>query len=201
VSNYSNMTVDFPSRVADILSAFEATSATHGREVTLLLALAGPSITLPLERLHKSHPSHDFQSLPQLEHLTAQFDNDPFLGSHLWPQQSPGSWCYGGPLASVDGDPDSWPELRSARPLDATPMSMAILRHIRNALSHGNVYTKGIPDIDHIVFLSWISQHDRRYKYLVASPADFRIFIDNWLSLLKPVRLPTLVLSEDSPAA
>ena len=189
MSNYRSIAIDFPSRIADLLTTFEESAVAQGREVTLLLALAASAITVPIERLEKSHPSHDRSALPELADLITQLKTESFLGSQLWPGTDPKSWCFGGPLQTTEGDPDSWPELLHPESLNSDPTSWQILRHLRNALSHGNIYTRGRPDIRMIVFLSWVSF------------SDFRIFMDFWFSVLEPIHLPSCVIPELSLAA
>lgn len=201
MSSYSNMTIEFSIRIGDILTAFDAAVKDMRKEVTFLLAIADPAITIPLERLDQKHPSHHFNGFPQAAELKNYLNSTPFLASRLWPETSPSSWRYGGPLASVEGDPDSWPELTQPNPLDASVPSIKILKHIRHALSHGNVYTRGLSEISQLVFLSWNTIQDKKYMYIVCSPSDFRQFLDNWLSLLKPIHLPSFVIPEEIPDA
>ena len=196
MSNYKNMIVDFPSRIGEILVAFDSAAKDMQKEVTFLLTIADTAITIPLERIHKSHPSHEFNSFPQISTFEKSLYKDSFICSPLWPDSNPNSWCYGGPLASVEGQPDSWPEINNPIPMDTSVTSMKILRHIRNALSHGNVYTRGKHEITQLVFLSWISYTDKRYMYIICTPNDFRKFIDNWISSLKPIKLPPNIIPE-----
>lgn len=196
MSSYRNMTVEFSSRIAEILASFDTAAKDIRREVTFLLAIADPTVTIPLERLDQRHRSHGFNSFPQAAELNKYLNRVPFIKSKLWPDENPSSWCYGGPLVSVDGDPDSWPELTSPSILTKSVFSITILKHLRNALSHGNVYTRGESEITDLVFLAWISRNDTRYMYIVCSPSDFRQFLDNWISLLKPIDMPSFIIPE-----
>jgi hypothetical protein len=196
MSNYKNLTIDFPTRILEIISDYEERSILIGREVTFFLALASSAITIPLERLHPNHPSHTFEDLPELRGLRSSLEETTFLESIIWPPADPASWYYGGPLSSVNGNPEDWNELNDPKHLDFTVNTMTFLRHIRNSLSHGNIYTRGDPIITQFVFLAKKNYYDSKYMYLLSSPEDFKIFLFKWLQLLEPIALPSIANSD-----
>ena len=72
-----------------------------------------------------------------------------------------------------------------------------MLLHIRNALAHGNIFTRGNPEIEQIILLSEAGWHEQ-VRFLVVAPADFRRFLKNWLGFLRELELPEDVVSEDA---
>lgn len=72
--------------------------------------------------------------------------------------------------------------------------------HIRNALAHGNIFTRGNPEIEQIILLSERAVGTNKFNFLAVAPADFRLFLKNWLEFLRDLDLPEDVVSEDAEA-
>lgn len=202
---FMNFVSDFPERCRELLDRFDSASRLVRREVTFLLCVATPAIAVPYERLRpqpkdREHPLRDRERYVEAARKFEQMLNSPFLGSPLWPVLAE-SWCYGR-LKSIAGDPDSWPELLAPVPLSTGTIVDTVVRHLRNALSHGNIFTRGQPEIDQLVLLS--KPHLKRpdYNYLIVAPSDLRGFLANWVRLLTELRIPDGVVSEfDEEAA
>lgn len=194
---YENFIRDFPTRCYEILDKYENDARSRGREVTLMLAIATSGLVVPFERLRprtEKTPYHDRSNYTQ---AVSQFDGlleENFLGSQLW-KSDVGSWSFG-ELRDVTGDPDAWKELQDPlTPLGRYKKVNTILKHLRNALTHGNIFTRGKPDIKLIIFLSQPDPAIPRFNFLCVSLQDFRGFLKNWFMFIKELKLPTEVLS------
>lgn len=202
MSLYKIFVTDFPDRCADILARYEEQASSDDREVTLMLCIAATGVTFPLERLDADHPARDAEIHSDAARAYNQLKNKDFLDSILWPCAEPGSWEYGR-LKTVDGEPDTWPELQGKLKLTREPKVEQILRHIRNALAHANVFTQGTQAIERIVLLSNRARETPNnpkpppdWWFLQVSPDDLRRFLDNWFAFLKKLQLPAVVVSE-----
>jgi len=152
MSEYKCWITDFPQRCGQLLRRFEDTARWNGREITLLFAVASACIAIPYDRVRVSagrdvkHPLHEpddgFSNLANLLQM-------PVKSLPFWED---GSIPYGR-LASVDGQPEQWPELQSGETLGSEKQFSSLIMHVRNALAHGSVHTRGNP-IAEIVMLS-----------------------------------------------
>lgn len=192
---YQNYIDDFPRRCRDILEFARKPALFRGLEVTLVLMVASAGLVVPYERLKPDggeidHPSGDNKKFStaagQLRDLLAK----SFLSSDLW-HGSYATW-HTGKLKSVRGDPDTWDGLRSRKPLSADKTVGNILRIIRNALAHGNIFTFNSP-IEGIIFIKAnVSDHKvvRDYSFVFVGPKDFHQFLDQWFEFLTKLNIP-----------
>lgn len=199
MSNYRNFISDFPDRCGSLFRDFERPARNRGREVTLMLCAAMPSIVIPLERLtgpgkDTAHPSRDWQRFERAKTDLDELVGQDFLGSRLWPASDSRAWSFD-ELADVSDGPDSWPELRDPKPLGTKKKAGTVLWHLRNALSHGNIYSRGNPEIEQLILLSK-SRGAPRFSFIAVAPDDFKTFLSNWLTFITEVDLPAFMVSE-----
>lgn len=193
MSNYRSFVQDFPERCETLLLALEQTVPGSQYEVSSALTFAAASIVMPYERLRREcHPSKDAARYAALKKTFDNLMRERFLGSRLGPVSSAHSWCFGR-LSSIQGDPDAWPELQSPTRLDESIKTREVMFHLRNALSHGNIFTHGDP-IRRLVFLSETDYNTGVFNYIVASPPDFRQLLQRWFEFLAVDALPTYVI-------
>lgn len=183
MSSYKNFTKEFPKRCSDLLKVYPVAKWAD-REVTLMLSVASAGLTMPIERLKNKnypYPFHDRAKFPKAQ---AEFDNlisSSFLTSPLVdPTQS---WYYGA-LATVVGEPDSWQEFQNPLLLTNTKTITEVTSHIRNALAHGSIHTKGDP-ISEIIFIASEKLRSPNFYYLMVKPNDFLAFLKKWFALLE----------------
>jgi hypothetical protein len=114
--------------------------------------------------------------------------NDPFMSSCLWNEAS--STWRGGKLVSVTGDPDSWDGLRKRRPISKDKKVGTVLKVIRDALAHGNIFTLNNP-IETIIFIKANMKTDKilSYSFLSVAPQEFREFLENWFDFLNDLHI------------
>jgi hypothetical protein len=196
---FRNFVSDFPERCGELLDQFDIGTRLVRREVTFLLCIATSAIAVPYERLRPrtknwEHPLRDREQYLEAAGKFEEMLNSPFLGSRLWAAPV-GSWCYG-PLRSVDGEPDSWMELLEPFPLSTDTTVDSVVRHLRNALTHGNIFTTGQPDIDRLVLLSKPDVRQPDYNYLIVSPSDLRGFLVKWVRVLTELHIPEGLIPE-----
>jgi hypothetical protein len=153
-----------------------------------MLCVATPSIVVPLERLDgprsrpngetPGHPSRDWERFEQAKSSLDRLFDLPFRGSPLWPNTDSGSWSFG-ELSDVSNGPDSWMELVAPKHLGPDKKAKTVLLHVRNALAHGAY----------------------KFNFLAVAPADFHLFLHNWLEFLQELKLPEDMVSESSEGA
>lgn len=196
MSAYKDFVRDFPSRCLDIMRLFANAAREHDREVTLLLAMATPSVILPFERLHKdAHPSKDQTRFSDAKLMLDCELKRPCKDSRVFAGLSSGEWRYK-KLHSLQGDPDAWNLKTDCKPISEKQLG-TIIGIIRNALAHGNIWTTGKP-INTIVFVSLVSQEQRDgpFNSLQCSPEIFAEFVKHWVSFLADLKLPGDVFVE-----
>jgi hypothetical protein len=185
---YKNFVQDFPNRCMDVFKLLEKQAKNNDREVTLALMVASAGFVIPFERLRPlgeiNHPTRDREKFPDYASSLQQLMEAKFIGSELHPKKS--NW-FSGKLKSIDGDPDSWPELnKKTMPSDKTVGN--VLKTIRNALSHGNILTKDNP-ISQIIFVSVNRNTEEQtisdYSFVSVSPEDFLTFLKCWFRFLE----------------
>jgi len=210
MSNYNNFVSDFPGRCADLMKASDKIARFQKREVTLMLCVAMPSIIVPIERLkgpsmgpdgaQPGHPAGDWQRFEKAKSDLEDLFKQCFRGSALWPEASSMAWSFG-PVSDVSRALDVWDELSDPKPLGPDKRARTVIKHVRNALAHGNVFTRGTPDIDQIILLSERSERSNTFNFLAVAPRDFRAFLDNWHEFLRKIDLPIEVVSQGEGAA
>ena len=198
MSNYKNFIRDFPVRCGEILAEYQEEAEINGREVTFMLSIAAAALPIPFERLQKSpdgieHPSGDKENYPRAKSTFDNLCGQKFLGSKLW-DKDPECWQSG----EVEGEivkndpPETWAE--DVNPASSCLRVKSVLKHLRNALAHGNIFTlpDSMDEIRKIIFLNRIMcgrKFTGKYSILTVSPADFNDFLINWVNFLKDLKL------------
>lgn len=187
MSEYMNFIQDFPTRCGEILESYQKRATFQGREVTLMLSIASSGFLVPYERIRAKHPSGDASRYNKICTEIKSLFNTKFNDSSLLEDAS-GVWWFG-KLASHNGMPDDWPEMRNLQQVSNKEKTREILYHLRNALAHGNIFTMG-KKIEKIIFLSTKEQDSPQFYYLAVTPNDFSAFLTNWFKFLGDLQLP-----------
>lgn len=197
---HADFVSDFPKRCLDILDGASSLASLTGREVTLLLVVASASLLVPFERLRPDteHSAHAFgdnklfaEGAEKLQRLLAT----DFVGSVLCPSLT-NSWRFSDSVLDVSGGLDSWYSRSDLKVISASKKGRkgkaikSMLPHIRNALAHGSIYTKGKP-IEELIFVqerTAAGEDGARkrigFEVLSVSPDDFNTFIRGWIACL-----------------
>jgi len=191
------MAVDFPARCRDLLSKFYRRAQKDDREVTLMLLVATAGFVVPYERLRPRHGGDEKPAGDRRSFLDASAALDGILkqtlqdSRYLDCRECKWEWCS--PISDemwrqrgIDGA-----ESYSYR---ALPLEMSLekfLNHVRNALAHGSVFTRGYPSIDRLFLLAKPSRRAPSYDLLVGSPAAFYQFLIAWFDLLEKLPFPS----------
>ena len=118
------------------------------------------------------------------------------MSSRLWTDGS--STWFGGKLDSVTGEPDSWKGLQGSRPISKDKTVGAILGVIRDALAHGNVWTRG-DRIKEIIFVKSVTDSCEivsKFSFVSVAPDEFRNLVENWFDFLIELHIPQNVAFE-----
>lgn len=190
MAEYKNFVQDFPSRCMDLLESFEQQAQAKDREVTLTLLVASAGFVIPFERLKLpgklEHPVQDRENYPRHSKALEQLMANKFRGSELHPTERSTNW-QAGKLKSVRGSPNTWPELWENKILSEEKTVSNVLKSIRNALAHANIFTIGDP-IDKIIFVSvntnLAGNEITGYSFVSTSPEDFSYFLKAWFTFI-----------------
>jgi hypothetical protein len=201
MSVYVNFVSDFPERCQNILADYERRAVFIGREVTHMLAIAAVGLNIPFERLRNdvSHISKDRERYEAAQNQLADLRVKKFIESDLWGKE-PGSWKYG-EIPNGEGTAEEWKnrtqsvcqsdgKVTGDGGLLGLLTNDVVIRSLRNALAHGNIFTPGEREIEDIVFLSKIHQHREPYRVFVVSPPDFRRFLNRWFFFIQKIQIP-----------
>ena len=181
-----------------MLSRYFRNAETSDLEVTLLLAIAGSGLLIPYARLTESnHPSKDSSRFESAKDSINAVLQSKFVGSPLRPKSDPGSWKAGS-LNDITDSPDSW-DWSSIKPISKDKTVSPLLKILRNALAHENIFTLGSTRIESIVFVSMQVHNEPTagYNCVSVSPDDFKEFISLWLKLLAEAKIPGDVVSKE----
>ena len=190
MSAYKNYVQDFPSRCRDILKM--ATKQVHvkQREVTLTLMVASAALVVPYERLNNHAFIRDNKEFPDAAKKLESLLKKPFLEFIKLPiedESSNSSWSYGN-LPDLNGGPDTWGHKCEKCPIEQTEQTKTIIKVIRNALAHGNIYTTGDP-IKSIIFIQRNFEKDNFYRtidysFVLVTPDSFLKFLECWFDFI-----------------
>lgn len=194
---YANFIQDYPQRCKKLLESFSKNAKMKDLEVTQLLCISTSGIIVPYNRLSdKCHPAADSSRFKDAkEHFVKILDRN-FVGSELWSFHNAGSWRFS-ELKNLAGDPDSW-HLDTAKPIDDGIKISKVVKIMRNALAHGNIFTSGKPQIEMLVFLSRLGRENEHkgYNCLIVSPSDLNVFMMEWFKMLGNIKVPGEIFVE-----
>jgi hypothetical protein len=196
MTDYADFIRDFPARCGEVLELCYEQSLSNGREITLLIMTAAAAFIIPYERLRsadKEHPSLDRRNFPRAAQnldiaLGKPFHKSPFHS------ESMGSWSVG--RVHTAEPPVDLP------PLTDQTQATQVFAIMRNALAHGNLWTKpeNSKHIRGMAFLAEYKDHPHGsvvgYKYVYVSTEDFHNFLRKWFAFLKQQRIPAEVVAE-----
>jgi hypothetical protein len=183
-------------------------AADQGREVTLLLAVAAVALTVPYERLRRRdpdspycHPSRDRERFETAAQRFDAFGKASFAESELATDR--GEWSHG-VVADVDALDDPLGARIESDTIDRHTKVKDVLYVVRNALSHGNIATRG-QEIRTIRFFSsrlnaavWKPGDARPFEFYETTPAALKYLVLSWCDFLQSLNLPRLLVLDDA---
>jgi hypothetical protein len=183
MSAYDDFHKDFPKRCLKILRSTKKHDEFKQHNVTLILIVASAGLVIPFERLrpreiNKEHPIGDREKYPDDAREIDNLMSEKILTSNLG--KGVENWEHG-ITASISNPPDTWLEMGKRKTISHDKTVGGVIKTIRNALSHGNIYTLRDP-IEHIVFAE--KNGDKKYSFICVSPKDFETFMKNWFKFL-----------------
>jgi hypothetical protein len=205
MSDFKNFIRDFPQRCLTIFVQNEGTINNAGLEVTFALMVASTGITIPYERLRPSpkteHPSGDREKYATAANDLEKLLNCGFLESTMLAgAQDEDKWCFDIlkiPSASEGQFLTTFKDFKEVTP-DVRVATVLLV--LRNALAHGNVYTRTDRggQITQLFFVSAgrVRNGHRKLKYVCASPALFRLFLLNWFNFVSRLKLPSKLIAD-----
>jgi hypothetical protein len=88
--------------------------------------------------------------------------------------------------------------LAKSRPISKDKTVRAVLNIIRDALAHGNIWTRRDP-IETIIFVKSITDADsaaRKFSFVSVAPDEFRNLLEKWFDFLINLHIPQTVVFE-----
>lgn len=201
---YASWFNDFPNRC---LTVFERTllneEIANNYDVTLLLMTLMTSVVIPHERLNIEpsnkkyiNPSGDAINYSLASNIYKRFLDKNFLRFLKNLNCQPSLWKYG-TVDNVGKGFESWLNenytLVNQRKIDKSFTLGGFIKHIRDALSHGNIFVSpSNGEIEEIIFLKGkpkegkefidcVSAQDFVFRYLVSTPKELTIFVRGWI--------------------
>jgi len=176
---------DFPKRCLEVLKLAEPQAKLRQREVTLILMVASAGLVMPLERLRsrepdKQHPIGDRERYGVASKRMDELLAEEFQSSTL--DKGSDDWTCGNAI-SISDMPDTWPEMETRKSITQKKTVGGVIKPIRNALAHGNIFTCNDP-IKQIVFAQ-DKNSKGKYPFICVSPEDFKTFIESWFKFLE----------------
>lgn len=191
MSAYRNFIQDYPARCRRLLTKYYEDAENNDLEVSLLLNIASSGLIVPYARLSDgAHPSGDAARFTKAKQTFDAALTACVCKSDLFTGAEPSSWRIG-KSRELRGDPDAW-NLDALKPVTPKKTVTPLVKILRNALAHGNVFSRGRPHITSLVFLSRLCHEkpELGYEILVVSPHDLKEFVLAWLSLLANIDIP-----------
>jgi len=177
------------------------------KKVTGLLMVASSAINIPFDRLRPvpensmPHPSGDSEKYSKAVQQFEQLWNLNFVGSCLCPDNEMEYWKIA-ELKDIQSDPDGWRAEYDG--INKEKKVKSILKIIRNALAHGNLYTKGPKIIEEILFISTLNKSEicdkckrpifktvDHYNCISVTPYAFEQFLKHWFQFISELEIPT----------
>lgn len=209
MSEYSCWVTDFSSRCERLLKLCDHHAKSRDLDVTLLLAIASATIAIPFDRLTVPTTPH-IDSYPKgnLDKLRVSIKDikDESIKEII------GNLPFGTIENPKRSRPEQWNGYLTGDNQDITYPNgkefLSIIKHMRNALAHGNIYTTGNP-IKRIVMLKNVYDHCLKqptdeYEYLSFEVKQFRAVIEYWISMIGNLSLrpdQVALLLENAEAA
>ena len=213
MSAHSNVVQDFPKRCTRLLELWHD-AKTKDLEVTLLLAVAGQALIMPLERLdvlsrtdgvypvcdnkHNvpdspaaeakiPHPSGDARTFKRAADQLSKLLGQKCNQSRLF-RDAEGSFLDAWRYTECDLVESNSETFRPQKPI-ADKNCRTILKVLRHALAHGNLRTDGNP-INRLVFLARkYSGGDTKLHYLQCDPYTLLRFLRAWTKEITNLQL------------
>lgn len=213
MSEYKVFIRDFPARCEKLLNRIEKGHRLDDLTVTGLLMVASAAVNIPLERLRAipengmPHPSGDYEKYAEAAEQFNQLLKSNFIGSCLYPISVPGDWRLARKKPE-QGRPNDWngfEEIGKDKNIDF------VLLVIRNALAHGNIFTRSgstiaegklgknnHTEIQEILFVSAKIERVKgvkkdgkieHYNCISVTPAAFKQFLDRWFTFINGLEI------------
>lgn len=221
MSDYETFFQDFPNRCFDLLDPLMSVAKQKGREVTFTLAMATSAFVVPFERLNSEpgqHLANDAVRYTEAKEVFRKTLQMRFF--EFYPDGKYKSWKL---MDAVPIDTDAfssdplgyWESLGDQRQDLDNFDTRRILKILRNALAHGNIFTlpkdrRVNKEIKTLVFVSNVTCYKKavrldedkkrckcmvstgKYDVIMVSPADFLQFLKAWVNFVKS--LPTTTI-------
>lgn len=188
MSAYINFITDFPTRCNDLLKMFQQKARFENREVTLLLAVASAGLIIPRARLiEEGHPSADRDHFISAATAFIKEMEGCFKKSAFYDQKRHGWTFFKGEITK-----DSYPDKIAfmCKPISNEKTTKNIIKIMRNALAHGNIFLRGDSRIERLLFLSKVQGTAPIFECIEVTVKSFEFFLRQWLDFLSKLNMP-----------
>lgn len=195
---YRNFTFDLPKRIQDLDQEFSPIATRKNLDVTYLLMKLATAFLLPYERISNTSGATRFD-INNTQNIRKHLELDkPFRSStycnhcEQWLQYSVDDFSNG---------PSNWFGQESKLELGTVDK---ILKAIRHAIAHSNLYFGGEKDIEHIFFGKKSERDTKTDQYFVigCTISELNQLTNSWLTNVQKLRGSTeLIWAELEKAA
>jgi hypothetical protein len=190
--------VEYPGRCLQLIDALEGFARDNKLVGSFALLAAAAVLTIPFERMKSAHPLYKEEKDDELTRAIKELAKFKFLEAPFW-QGSPGFWYQTRVVNNINVAND-WKDEEGLRPLsDAARNSIdrrktdEVLRPLRNALAHGNIfYLNGDGHEvagDEMMYLGFASRYEDAtgepnqvftYRLVIVEEEAFFNFVRSW---------------------
>lgn len=190
--------IEYPQRCLQLMGALEGYARDNQLMGSFALLAAASVLTIPYERMKAAHPLYNKVKDDELTQALKNLQKIPFLEAPFW-QGDRGFWFQTRVMNDVN-DSGNWRDEEGHRPLSEAAKNTidnrktdAVLRPLRNALAHGNIFylnARGYEVAgDQMKFLAFASRYEETeaqransctFRLIVAGEDDFFRFVRSW---------------------
>jgi hypothetical protein len=189
MSLYKNFPIDMPRRVMELDPEFRRIASAADLEVTYLLMKLSAAFLLPYERLEgTSGAGRDEAQERQRIRRPLELDRRFLKSSYV---SDPQGWL----LLNTDDfrmGPRRWTSER--RPLDQSEVHV-VLKVIRHAIAHSNLFFGGESMIQHVYLGNRLDRRDTaKYQVIQATVTELDLLVTGWLRNVQKLRTSPSVI-------
>ena len=222
MSEYIHFVKDFTLRCEELMKRIDKDNNIYDLKVTGLLMVASAAINIPFERLRPvsanmtPNPSGDIEKYSEAAQQFNQLLDSNFIGSCLAPNDMSSEWLIAEPK-SVEGSPETW--ATSFKIISRKKTVKAVLKIIRHALAHGNIFTKSGTtlvdvnvgknkrrEIQEVILISVEAEKDEsnnirygtvdHYNCISVTPIAFEKLLRGWFGFIKNIKIYPYVIND-----
>ncbi|MGO7675011.1 hypothetical protein [Rhizobium leguminosarum] len=190
--------IEYPQRCLQLMNALEGYARDKLLVGSFALLAAASVLTIPYERMKAAHPLYNKVKDDELTQALRSLRKTPFLEAPFWQGES-GFWFQTRVMNDINNS-YNWEDEEGYRPLSdparntiGTRKTDEVLRPLRNALAHGNIFYLNHDGYevagDQMKLLAFASRYEETaeqqaasctFRLIIVGEEDFFRFVRSW---------------------